>query len=128
MQNKRIGQCSAEDELSRELFSEKKEKTAWRTNTHTHNQVGHGQRAFFRIGSKQNIDREISRDKTEHGERQTGKLDQAEPRSPAWIKNLTLSHSSCYSQAPPFSALLSMLRLILGSQKLNAHTDIIRNK
>ena len=54
MQNKRIGQCSAEDELSRELFSEKKEKTAWRTNTHTHTQSsGTWTESFLRIGSKQ---------------------------------------------------------------------------
>lgn len=81
----------------------------------THTQLSRTRtESSLRVESKLNIDREISREKTEQRKRQTGKMDQADPRLSASIHNLTLSHAFCYSQTPPLSEVLSMPRLILG--------------
>jgi hypothetical protein len=69
----------------------------------------------LRIASKQNIDREISIEKTEPKEKQTEKAISSEHRLSALIHDQTLSHSSCCSQITLLSEPLSKLRLVLGS-------------
>lgn len=69
MQNKRLDLFSAGDELSRECFKIKRENCLENTQTNRT-----WTEKSLRIANKQNIDKEVSREKAEHSKKQTGEV------------------------------------------------------
>jgi hypothetical protein len=67
--------CSAGEELSREIFRIERENCLEKTHTHTHIQASRTWiERSLRIANKQNIDKEVSREKAEHSKKQTGEV------------------------------------------------------